>query len=93
MDELTTGKQRHILIVDDNPAIHEDFRKILLDNPMNSDLDSIEKSLFGQGMESPSPTPAPVITYQLHSALQGDEGVSLVEQVPQERGTIFRGLR
>ena len=36
-----------ILVVDDNPAIHEDFRKILVPTPTNTAVDELERSLFG----------------------------------------------
>jgi hypothetical protein len=46
MNSLTN---RRILLIDDTPAIHDDFRKILLP-PIddNSDLYLMEAALFGQ---------------------------------------------
>ena len=40
---------RRILLVDDNPAIHEDFKKVLLDSQgHNADLDAAEAMLFDE---------------------------------------------
>lgn len=38
---------RRILLIDDTPSIHEDFRKILLPRTAQSDFDAAETSLFG----------------------------------------------
>jgi two-component system NtrC family sensor kinase len=63
---------RRILLIDDNPAIHDDFRKIL--NPAASthpELDAFEAELF----DAPMP-PAPAPGFELHSAFQGQEGLA-----------------
>ncbi|MDZ4327273.1 MAG: hybrid sensor histidine kinase/response regulator, partial [Pseudomonas sp.] len=44
---------RRILIVDDTPSIHEDFRKILLlDSRAEAELDAVEAALFGQEVKA-----------------------------------------
>jgi two-component system, NtrC family, sensor kinase len=60
------------LLVDDMPAIHEDFRKILVP-PDVTPLDDLEAALFG-----PS-EPATVQRFELDSAFQGREALDLVE--------------
>ena len=40
-------ENRRILLVDDMPAIHEDFRKILVPSASGSNLDDDEALLFG----------------------------------------------
>ena len=46
---MTTLPNRRILVVDDNPAIQDDFCKILtLGVPRNECLDGAEVSLFGE---------------------------------------------
>ena len=46
-DELII-RQHRILVIDDNAAIHNDFRKILAGQPpVNPQLDDVEKALFG----------------------------------------------
>ncbi|HZS39571.1 MAG TPA: EAL domain-containing protein, partial [Polyangia bacterium] len=71
---MPTEKNRRILIIDDNRAIHDDFRKILVRED-TSHLDALESSLFGE------PAPAAAVTsYLVDSAYQGQEGVALVER-------------
>jgi signal transduction histidine kinase/DNA-binding NarL/FixJ family response regulator len=62
---------RRVLIVDDNRAIHEDFRKIL-QRRAHSDVETIEAELFG------IPPPSPAVAFELSSAYQGADGVELV---------------
>jgi hypothetical protein len=47
----------HILVIDDNPAIHQDFRKILspIDSELEVELDADEASLFGDAPPPPAP--------------------------------------
>jgi len=62
---------RRILLVDDMPAIHEDFRKILV--AQKDELSSLESALFGDA-------PAKVATsFELDSAYQGQEGLAKVQ--------------
>jgi two-component system, cell cycle sensor histidine kinase and response regulator CckA len=71
-----------ILIVDDNPAIHTDFRKILAPEAATSEsLQEAERILFGE----PAPAKnASAVNYQLESAYQGQEGLALVEKAAAE---------
>ena len=67
-----------ILIIDDNPAIHADVRKILCPAVSNSTqaLDDFEAELLGS-----SPTPVrKTISFEVHSAHQGQEGLELVKK-------------
>ncbi|HEX5220167.1 MAG TPA: response regulator [Verrucomicrobiae bacterium] len=67
-------KSHRILVVDDNPAIHEDIRKILCP-PVHDDLSQEEAALFG--------TISPVIErseFEIESAHQGQEGLGMVEK-------------
>jgi len=75
-----TQAQRKILIVDDNPAIHEDFRKVLA-RPSASDLDGLESALFGTPELEPYRRPG--ISYELDSAYQGLDGVERVRGAKQ----------
>jgi diguanylate cyclase len=65
-----------ILIVDDNRAIHEDFRKILLGREVDENLQELEATLFGS-VVSASDTPG---DFQLDSAYQGAEALALVQR-------------
>ena len=70
-----------ILIIDDNPAIHEDFRKILgpLDEPLAGDLDSDEALLFGD-----TPEASRQWSFEIDSAMQGQDGLKMVERALEE---------
>ena len=67
---------RRILVIDDNRAIHADFRKILLPNDgAPDDLCATETALFGN-TESQSRLPQ----FEVDSAYQGQEGFALIEK-------------
>jgi len=70
---MTLQQNRHILLIDDMPSIHEDFRKILTARPGARELDEAEAALFGEAA-SPSGD-----GFELDSAYQGQEGVARVE--------------
>ena len=67
---MSEEQNRRILLVDDMPAIHEDFRKILLATMAQSDLDDVESALFGSSAK-PS-----TVDFVLDSAYQGQEGLA-----------------
>ena len=64
-----------ILIIDDNPAIHEDFRKILrpADAKLAEELDAEEAALFGDKADA-----SRAWSFQIDSAFQGQEGLERV---------------
>ena len=64
-----------ILVIDDNPAIHQDFRKILspVDSALEGELDADEASIFGD-----VPNAAQEQRFQIDSAFQGQEGLEMV---------------
>ena len=65
-----------ILIIDDNPAIHDDFRKILTPETAVADqLDKAAAAVFG----AVSPAAA-VPAFEIDSATQGTEGLDRVIQ-------------
>jgi two-component system, NtrC family, sensor kinase len=68
------GPNRRILLVDDMPAIHEDFRKILVPPPAHAALGAAEAALFGD-----EPAPAAASTFELDSAFQGQEALVRVQ--------------
>lgn len=69
---MSTPVNRRILLVDDMPSIHEDFRKILAAPTSASDLDADEALLFGQ------PISAPSVRFEVDSAFQGVEALDKV---------------
>lgn len=69
---------RRILVVDDNQAIHDDFRKILLVPAHGSDeLSAMEGMLFDERPAAPAP---PRGDFLIDSAFQGQEALGRVEQ-------------
>jgi len=73
-------KNQRILLIDDNQAIHDDFRKILKKpSGPSSNLAEAEAALFGetaQEIELPE--------FQIDSAFQGQEGLDLIEKSLRE---------
>jgi CheY-like chemotaxis protein len=69
-------QNRRILLIDDNPAIHEDFRKVLIRaSVVPNDLSEQEVALFGHTtVKYQSPI------FEIDSAYQGQEGLDLVEK-------------
>ncbi len=74
--KIDPQKNNRILVIDDNRAIHEDFRKILL-KPAGAphDLAEDEAALFG---ETEPAFRLPV--FEIDSAYQGQEGLDLIEK-------------
>ncbi len=80
----TAPDNRRILIVDDNPAIHQDFAKILGPAPAAvGDLDALEAELFDFGPAAPRST-----TFELAFASQGVEALQHVTAAAKQ-GTPF----
>ncbi len=69
---------RRILIIDDNAAIHLDFRKVLgaqSEHSAQDALDVLEANLFGEAVVA-----APRPNFDIDSAHQGQEGVAMAQQ-------------
>jgi signal transduction histidine kinase len=70
-----------IVIIDDNPAIHRDFAKILAPPRTAADeLDDLKAALFGDAAAAPPGAAREPMRFQLESATQGREGLALVER-------------
>ena len=69
---MNTFENRRILLVDDTPAIHEDFRKTLAAAAPVSALDEDEAILFGATARA-----AP-IGFEMDSAFQGEQAIDMV---------------
>ncbi len=72
-------ENRRVLIVDDNEAIHEDFRKILADQKANTALADAAGALFGDAPQAPAP-----VRFELFSAHQGREAAEMVTETLQK---------
>jgi PAS domain S-box-containing protein len=80
MKQPASDTPPRILIVDDNPAIHEDFRKILGGkSDAQSRLEDVEAGLFGEGSASMN-RPG----FRIDSAYQGKEALGLVQKAIAE---------
>jgi len=72
---------RRILVVDDNPRIHDDFRTILVRTPDGDDyLADLEAELFGET----APERSHDLPFEVDSAHQGHEGLDLVKRALAE---------
>jgi signal transduction histidine kinase len=70
---------RRILLIDDTPSIHDDFRKILTPlSTLHVELDEMEAALFGSEAK---PTD---LLFELDSAYGGQEGLGKLVQALQE---------
>jgi len=79
MNKQASGGNRRILVIDDNPAIHRDFRKILDPGPdKDGALALSEAALFGTTRVA-HPT-----SYELDFAFQGQEALNMVEHALQD---------
>jgi diguanylate cyclase (GGDEF)-like protein len=69
---VNASANRRILLIDDTPSIHEDFRRILAGTGATSEVDAAEQALFGEASE-----PA-AASFDIDSAHQGREGLEKV---------------
>lgn len=77
MSHAGEGVNRRVLLIDDNEAIHSDFRKILTPpKRVDDDLLAAEAALFGDAVAESENEPG----FELTSALQGREGFELAVQ-------------
>ncbi|WP_447969342.1 ATP-binding protein [Nitrospira sp. M1] len=70
---------RRILIIDDNQAIHEDFRKILGGDSRSDSLAEAQKILFGDNQDAETAG-----RYEIECADQGQIGLALVQKAVRE---------
>lgn len=76
MKKTTDNLNRRILVIDDNQAIHDDFRKILGESDSeDAALQAAEARIFG--------APAAML-FEIDTASQGEEGLKMVEKALAE---------
>ena len=75
------SEKKRILIVDDNKAIHEDIKTILLPERDTSALEELVEEITG---ESGHTDFAMDIEWEIDSALQGEEGVAMVRRARED---------
>ena len=74
MNNMPADTNRRVLVIDDNAAIHDDFRKILSPRTTAA-LDATEAALFGQ-----APSAVRQTRFEMDSAYQGPEGLLMVKK-------------
>ncbi len=72
-------RSHRLLVIDDNPRIHEDIRKILCPAAAADDLSEDAAALFGA-----APGSTQLSNFEIDSAHQGQEGLALVEKAMAE---------
>jgi len=77
---ITASDNRRILVIDDNVAILEDFRKVLVPVNASDVLDQARASLFGE-----APMPVQGESFAVDFAEQGEAGLRLVKQAAGSR--------
>ena len=79
-----TPRTFRILTIDDNPAIHEDYRKVLSGDISNLQLDEAAEFLFGEKTNgndaAQSNRDRNERVYEIDSALQGEEGFRMIQE-------------
>ena len=79
--EVKDKKLHRILVIDDNPEIHHDFRKILcLNRSRASKLEAMEAELF----DEETGFLGKQLRFEVDSAFQGTEGLARVHHALQE---------
>jgi PAS domain S-box-containing protein len=75
LTSTSTPINHRILVIDDNLAIHQDFRKVLnpVDSALAGELDDEEAAIFGD-----APAVSRAMNFQIDSAFQGQEGLEKV---------------
>jgi signal transduction histidine kinase len=82
MSALASQMNRRVLVIDDNPAIHEDFRKLLSPAPrLDGALEADAATLFGDAPAKADHTPL----FEMFSAHQGQEALRMVEDALANR--------
>jgi two-component system, NtrC family, sensor kinase len=75
MSDIVPIENFRVLVIDDNRAIHEDFKKILNQPPPSRLVTEFEAELFGN--QSPK---VELPEFQIDSAFQGREGLAFIER-------------
>jgi two-component system NtrC family sensor kinase len=79
MPSCGSAEPARLLIIDDNPSIHKDVRKILSSDAPDDDLRAMEATLFDE-----NPTYEQGQSYRIDSANHGREGVAMAQRAIDE---------
>jgi len=78
MKSTQLEKNLRIIVIDDNKAIHDDFRKILTGRGLG-EVDIMEEALFGEEAKV-----GRAAKFEVDSAFQGQEGFEMVQKALRE---------
>jgi len=78
----TTPSNWRVIAIDDNAAIHEDYKKVLISNSTDQKLADAEAMLFGD--EPAKSSQGTKFNYEIDSAFQGQEGFEMVKAAMEE---------
>lgn len=74
-----------ILIIDDNPAIHQDFQKILKTEQSNTHLNKLNRLIFGEETDlEPDFNSSNLPNFHIDCASQGHEGIQCIQKALNE---------
>jgi PAS domain S-box-containing protein len=79
MESHSDPTKHRLLIIDDNPTIHEDIKKILCPQQSETDIAQLAADLFGTEVEKVEQS-----RFKIDSAYQGQEGLAMVEKAITE---------
>jgi two-component system NtrC family sensor kinase len=80
MDQVESSDVHRVLVIDDDPIIHDAIRKFLCSGRWSgSKLDDAEEALFGRAL-----TAGKQSRFEVDSAFQGEEGLAKVYHAIQE---------
>jgi len=79
-------KIHRIIVIDDNPAIHEDFRKILIPftESKNGTFSQLDKALFEEELSKKTVNLSDLPNYSIDFANQGQEGIEMMKKAFNE---------
>jgi len=79
---VKTTKRWRVLAIDDNPSIHEDFKKVLVPQKSSNALLESEALLFGTDPKESAANDR--FQYSIDTALQGQDGLEMVRKALEE---------
>lgn len=79
--QLEDQYNRRILVIDDNEAIHEDFKMILAEEDHDTaSLDQAKAAIFGDDVV----VKAPKVSFTVDFAFQGHQGLEMIEKAQKQ---------
>jgi CheY-like chemotaxis protein len=87
-----TDACRRILIIDDNLAIHRDFRKLLCPEQLGAGLDELDAAIFGT-KSAPARTQSEFVVDSAMQGLEGLEAVRRMHKVGTPYALLFVDMR